>query len=172
MTTSGMLVDMYDGLRGSNVAYIPRNASDEQVLSIARHWLEVLAAGNYEAVFETLGHALSYQYDCSGPESIRRAIKAYRSPSLYPGVEEFKVTDWRSAKGGNPSPITQITRYTPNSTGLKGALSIHLPLNGCWSDLEANFVWFESKDPNGNYPLSLEDIVSPAQLQRENEGAP
>ena len=146
----------------ANMIFIPRDASDGQVIAIVRHWLDVLATEDYEAVFAALGYVMAYQYDCPGPEAIRRAIRSYRSPSLYPGMQEFKVTDWRTAAGGNPQPLQRITRYKPNTTRLSGAAELHLPLNGSWSNLEADFVWFDSGDNEG-YRLGLEEIGSSAQ---------
>lgn len=144
--------------------FIPRESSDDQVFFIVHHWLDVLAREDYQAVFSALGYALAYQHDCEGSEAIRRDINNYRSPSLYPGVEAFKITDWRSAVGGNPLPLKRITRYQPNTVGLRGAAKLHLPLNGSWSDLEADFVWFESNASEG-YRLGLEEIGSPTQRQ-------
>jgi hypothetical protein len=151
------------------MTFIPRDASDDQIFSVVHHWIDILAAEDYEAVFSALGYALAYQYDCTGPEAIRRAIKSYRSPALYPGIDEFKVTNWRTAIGGNLSPIKDIVRYKPNSTGLRGAVCFDLPLNGAWSDLQVNFVWGDGGLVTDVYPLGLEDIVSPAQLRRESE---
>ena len=59
--------------------YVPRDASDEQVVGIARNWIEVLAKGDYTSFFSALGYALLYQYDCPGPEVIQSLIKGYRS---------------------------------------------------------------------------------------------
>lgn len=141
------------------------------MLDICRYWIDALAREEYVSVFQALGYSLLYQYDCPGPEAIEKTIRNYRSPILYPGEDTFIVTDWRAAKGGNPEPIQNITWYNPGQ-GLRGALSIDLPLNGRWSDLEADFVWFESENPAEGYPLRLEEIGSPAQRQREYAAAP
>lgn len=137
---------------------IPRTASDNQVLTIVREWIDVLAREDYEAIFQALGYAVAF--DRPGAVCIRNEIKQYRSPKLYPGVEEFTVTGWRTALGGNPSPLQLVTRYKPNRTGLAGAVDFDLPLNGRWSDLTANFVFFEPKIEGDGYVLSLEEIGS------------
>ena len=152
--------------------FVPRDASDEQVLDIAHHWIDILAREDYTMTFEALGYSLLYQCDCPGPECIRSKIKLYRSPDFYPGIEDFTVTNWRTAMGGNPTPTQKITWYKPNDTGLRGVLAIDLPLNGKWSDLQADFVWFENKFLGEGFPLALEEIGSLAQHDRESENAP
>ncbi len=159
-------------VRVQQMNFIPRGATDKQVLEIARHWIDVLAAEDYAAFFSAIGYAMAYQHDCPGSESIRRAINNYRSPMYYPGVEEFVVSNWRSAKGGNPEPLQSVQWFKPNSVGevgIVGAVAMHLPLNGRWSDLEADFVWFENEKMTEGYRLGLEDIVCPAQLARESD---
>jgi hypothetical protein len=69
--------------------------------------------------------------------------------------------------GGNPSPRLEIVRYVPSQHPLRGAVSVDLPLNGRWSDLTADFVWFESSEPGGDYPLALEEVGSARQAQDE-----
>ena len=145
--------------------FVPRDASDEVVMTIIHHWVDILAAEDYEAVFAAVGYLLAY--DEPGPACIRRQIKRFRSPEFYPGIEEFTVTDWRTAKGGNPSPRHSVTWFEPNSTGLVGVVQFDLPLNGKWSDLTADFVWFENPNTDEGYFLRLEEIGSFAQKQRE-----
>ena len=150
--------------------YIPRDASDQQVLDIVRTWIDVLAKEDYETVAKELGYSLSF--DKPKAECIKDEIKRYRSPDYYPGVEDFVVTDWRSALGGNPSPKSSVVWYRPNDPGLRGAVAFDLPLNGRWSDLTADFVFFQNKDQSEGYPLALEEIRSQAQFQREVKDLP
>ena len=142
---------------------VPRDASDEQVLDIVRGWIDVLAQKDYSAVFEAIG--LSIRGEAPGAECIEGCIQYYRSPEYYPGMEEFSVTDWRTAHGGNPEPEQSVVWYQPNSIKMAGAVSFDLPLNGCWSDLTADFVFFENNDPAG-YNLCLEEIDSRVQHYR------
>jgi hypothetical protein len=81
------------------IKVVPRNASDESVLTIVKGWVDVLAKQDYQAVFENLGHSISFAEPSA--ESIRKAIEHYRSPAYYPGVSVFAVSDWRTARGGN-----------------------------------------------------------------------
>lgn len=93
--------------------FVPRDADEHQVLDIVHEWIDVLAAENYETVFAELGYSLAFGRP--GGECVREAIKSYRSPQYYPGVEEFVVTDWRKAQGGNRAPTKIVTWYNFNS---------------------------------------------------------
>jgi hypothetical protein len=145
------------------MATVPQEATSEQVLGTIREWVDVLAKGDYEAVFRELGYALAF--DTPGQAAIRRDIEGYRSEEFYPSVTTFAVTDWRTAKGGNPEPTWKVTWYQPNSPGLAAAVAFDLPLNGKWSDLTADFVLFH--DTASGYTLGLEGIESNSQRQRE-----
>lgn len=144
---------------------VPRRASDEEVLCIVREWIDVLAREDYATVFDALGYGLAF--DEPGDECIRRAIKSYRSPQLYPGIGEFTVTDWRAARGGCPEPKQELIWYQGNSTAMAGAIQFFLPLNGKWSDLCADFVLWESDDSDSHCVLGLEEIGSWSQTVRE-----
>ena len=123
-----------------------------------------MAVGDYEA----FGSALGYSFGDGEPaECVRKAIKDYRSPELYPSEDSFSVTDWREAKGGNPKPRQEIIWYEPNTPALAGAITIDLPLNGRWSDLQADFVLFD-RDPDAGFELQLEEIYSGRQRARKN----
>ena len=146
------------------MAEINRYSSDEEVIEAVLKWVDVLVGGDYDA----FGAALGYTFEDGKPaDNVRRAITGYRSPDLYPGVESFSVTDWREAKGGNPEPRREIKWYEPNASLLAGAVTIHLPLNGRWSDLQADFVFFD-RDPDTGFDLELEEIYSWRQRFREN----
>jgi hypothetical protein len=147
---------------------VPKNATDEEVLDIIRKWVDVLAAEDYEAVVKELGFLMGYMGSPSSPaEYLRAEIKRYVSPEYFPGVTDFVVTDWRTAQGGNPEPAGTVTWFKPNSNGLRGAVSFDLPINGKWSDLTADFVFFENN--NEGYALALEEISSVKQRHREQE---
>jgi len=144
------------------MACVPLTASDEELLSIVRSWLDVLAAGDYVRAFENLGYAMARG---EGAEAIRRDVEAYRAQDLYPGVSEFRVTGWRSARGGNPAPIALVRRYAYTaSLPIVATIEIDLPLNDCWSDLEADFVLMARGPADLEGWLSLEDICSPSRL--------
>jgi hypothetical protein len=144
---------------------VPQNATNEEVLDIVRRWIDVLAKEDYEVVVKELGF-LTGSYP-SPAECLRAQIKRYVSPEYFPGVADFVVTDWRTAQGGNPEPLSTVTWFNPNSVGLRGAVSFDLPINGKWSDLTADFVFFENN--NEGYRLALEEISSVKQSQRDVE---
>lgn len=144
---------------------VPNNATNEEVLGIIRKWIDVLAAEDYEAVVTELGFLTGFY--SSPAECLRAQIKGYVSPEYFPGVTDFVVTDWRTAQGGNPKPLSTVTWFNPNSVGLRGAVSFDLPINGKWSDLTADFVFFDNN--NEGYRLALEEISSVKQSQRELE---
>ena len=148
------------------MVFIPHKASDEEILIIVRQWIGVLASEDYAKVFAELGYLTAF--NDPGNEVIQRQIKNYRSPDLYPGVTDFKVTAWRLAKGGKSNPRQRVIRYKPNDTKLAGAVEFDLPLNGKWSDLTADFVFFDNAKFREGYVLCLEEIDSFLQWQREN----
>jgi hypothetical protein len=148
---------------------LPRHASNEQVLDLVRHWVDVLAAQDYERVYMELGYLL--EWNELGAECIRRRVQSYRSPTYYPGIEEFVVTDWRTAQGGNGSPLRTVTWYRPSPHALSGNVAFDLPLNGAWSDLRADFVWFSGDYAEGSYRLALEEIACWEQDQRETDAS-
>lgn len=140
---------------------IPRNASDEDVLEVVMSWVDVLATRDYESVANSLG----YIFGKPTAETIRMAIEGYRSQEFFPGVESFAVTRWREAIGGNPAPMRRIVWFEENEALLAAAISIHLPLNGKWSDLCADFILVDREPDAGTYRLRLEEIFSPIRPQ-------
>jgi hypothetical protein len=147
------------------MVFIPHKATDEEILTIVRQWVEVLASEDYAKVFAEISYLINN--NCPNEEIIRLQIKNYRSPDLYPGVTDFKVTNWRLASGGNPNAKQKVVRFKPNNVKLAGAIEFDLPLNGKWSDLQADFVFFDNDKFQQGYVLALEEIQSVAQRQRE-----
>ena len=135
------------------------SSDDDQLLQIVRSWLDLLAAQDYETVFESLGYSMAWG---AGAQAIRRDIENYRSQEFYPGVSEFRVSDWRNAVGGNPEPKVLIRRYKyMASLPIVATIELDLPLNGCWSDLEADFIVTVRSSHDTEGVLYLEDICSP-----------
>ena len=138
---------------------VPLSSGDDQLLQIVRTWLDVLAAENYDKVFESLGYSMAWG---GGAQAIRRDIENYRSPEFYPGISEFRVTDWRCAIGGNPEPKVLIRRYKyMESLSIVATIELDLPLNGQWSDLEADFILTVRSANDTEGTLYLEDICCP-----------
>lgn len=134
--------------------------TESGLLEITRHWVNVLATEDYDAVFNALGYAMAYQTpELTGAERIKSEIKNYRSEQYFPGVSDFSVSDWDSTNGGNPNPYRLIRFYKPNDLKIVATIEFDLPLNGKWSDLQASLVVFEIE--NNRYELNCEDIRSP-----------
>jgi hypothetical protein len=147
---------------------VPCDATHEDVLEIIHAWIDLLAADDYETAFAHIGE-WSLQGEWS-PERLRAEIKAYRSPLYYSGVEEFTVTDWRTAQGGNSAPMQEVQWHEPSDpTELVGTASYDLPLNGKWSDLRANFILYKNITLEEDYVLGLEELYSWRKSQRDFE---
>lgn len=141
--------------------------TESGLLEIIRHWVNVLATEDYDAVFNSLGYAMAYQTPTlTGAERIKSEIKNYRSQQYYPGVTDFLVSDWDSANGGKPNPYRLIRFYKPNELKIVATIEFDLPLNGKWSDLLASFVVCEI-DIN-RYELNCEDIRRPFNEDNSN----
>jgi len=138
---------------------VPVSATDDELLALVRTWLDALAAERYELVFAELGYAMAYG---EGATAIRRDIERYRSSRYFPGVESFRVSDWRGAVGGNPKPTVLVRRYAFNpQLPIVATVEVDLPLNGKWSDLEADFVVTVQGPAERDGVLCLEDISAP-----------
>ncbi len=135
--------------------FVPPQASNEHVLSIIRGWVDILADEDYKAAFDAI--AAHGVHETWTPKFIKSSIKNYRSPRYYPGVQEFRVTNWRTAHGGNADAVQAVVWYEPDFI-LAGYVDFDLPLNGQWSDLKAEFVLWNSDNQNEGYLLDLEDI--------------
>ena len=133
---------------------IKRDISNADLIQAIRGWIEVLAQKRYEDFFDALGYSMGV--GTASAEWIESDLRRYRS-ELYPGVTEFEVTDWKTARGGNPNPKQEIIWYKPNESRLAGAIAFDLPLNGKWSDLRADFVLFETDDSE-SLLLRLEEL--------------
>ena len=141
---------------------VPLSATDDELMQLVHPWLDALAAEDYDRVFANIGYAMAYG---SGAEGIRRDIQRYRSRELYPGVSTFRVTDWRTARGGKSNPSVLVRRYEPlEDLPIVMTIEMDLPLNDCWSDLEAHFVVTLPSPHDSEGVLWLEDICSPRQL--------
>jgi len=135
--------------------YVKRDITNDDLLQFIRGWIEVLAQKRYEDFFNALGYSMGGA--AATADWIQSDLNRYRS-DLYPGVTDFEVTHWKTARGGNPNPLHEVVWYKPNDSRLVGAVTFQLPLNGMWSDSSADFVLLETDAPEGLL-LKLEEIA-------------
>ena len=141
-------------------------ATDDALLALAWSWVDVLAEGDYERVFREIGFARAFG---GGADAIRREIERYRDAVHFPTETVFRVTDWRTAKGGNPERAVRVQRFVPTeSLPILAALDIYLPLNGRWSQLQVSFVAFVDHDDQSKAVFWLEDFWSPQDQEAFN----
>jgi hypothetical protein len=139
--------------------WINSNASDDEILEVVFEWVDALSRRDYERVARELGY---WDFDVgAATRAIREAIEGYRAPALFPDIENFVVSDWRLATGGNPEPKREVVWYKENAVGIVVSIKVHLPLNGAWSDLTADLLLFERGGHPGKYELRLEEITHP-----------
>lgn len=139
--------------------WINSDCSDDEILEVVFQWIDVLSQKDYDRVARELGYwDFGFQ---KATKAIREAIGGYRAPGLFPGVEEFEVSDWRLAVGGKSEPTRKVVRCEENTVGIAVSVCIDLPLNGAWSDLAADFLLFEREYRPGQYELRLEEITHP-----------
>src|SRR5438045_1928981 len=96
--------------------WIDSNSDDDELFEIVFQWIDVLSNRNYELVANELGY-LNFDLKAA-TEAIRDAIESYTSPELFPDVEDFRVSNWRLATGGNPHPSWEIVRFNENAVGI------------------------------------------------------
>lgn len=142
---------------------IDPDQTDEEVLEIIFETIQWLERGDFDAFADAVGY--SFNFGTHPAERVKSAISHYRSPDFFPGVETFSVTDAKTATGGNPNPRKEVIWYGPDPP-LGGAATVDLPLNGRWSDLQADFV-FLVQSPDAPFRLQLEEIYSFRQRNRE-----
>jgi hypothetical protein len=138
--------------------YAPPNPTDEQLIDVVRHWIDLVANREFQKAFDLYSYRMApLRPELTGAESIAIDIERYRSASLFPGETRFSVTDWREATGGNPAPTQKIVWYKANDIGISCVISVNLPLNGKWSGLLAEFLLYDFQ-PGLGYLVELEDI--------------
>jgi len=143
---------------------VPRDVTNDELLDVVRSWVDLMAAGDYGTAFARFGYSLA---ELPSDACLAEALRDYRSEKFFPGETDFRVTDWRTAAGGNPSPEEKVEWYE-SSGSLAGAISFDLPLNGKWSNLQADFVLYASEDPAG-FILVLEEICHPSSQRDDRE---
>ncbi len=131
---------------------LPVNASDEDILSVIRDWVELLAADSFEAACAMLHHEPD---DPATPDFLRVYISNYGSHDPMKDGSTYRVTSCKSATG-RETHYQRINRYdSVDASSFAGDAMFDLPLNGAWSDLTALF-WILSRE--GSLVLQLDDV--------------
>ncbi len=124
------------------------NATDEEILDVARKWTAALARQDYDEAFAMTAHDPYYQW---APDLIKAVIQGYGLPEPRSDGKIFRVTPIESAAGG-PPPCHEVEYFEQprpiSDTDLLavGEVWFDLPLNGEWSDLTATFKICRSDD--------------------------
>jgi hypothetical protein len=79
---------------------LPRNANDEQILEVARNWIELLAVEKYDEALNIF-RSTDYAGDCT-PELLKTVISYYGSLEPYESGELFKVSSLTKEISGKP----------------------------------------------------------------------
>jgi hypothetical protein len=140
------------------VKLLTATATDDEVVSLCREWVELVAA-------DRLGEAIALlwvppDYDQSQhwtPESLRRYIENYGSRTPMRDGSQWRITSTATARvpadrlGFAPRADVVRLREDPRA----GSVDFDVPLNGEWSDLTAQF---EFRPIEGGTAVSLYDL--------------
>ena len=145
------------------VATLPGSASDQEILDLARRWVDLLAQDRYEEAWALTAH---WAYpDSAGwsPPLMRATVAGYGHADRTDGRTHHRVTPFATASGG-PKPRHEVTRWHPATRSHAGRADpnqsiaevwFDLPLDGGWSDLTATF---DVVLRDGRLLLVLDDI--------------
>lgn len=129
---------------------LPANATDKEILEVARKWAAVLARQDYDAAFAMTAHDPYFRWT---PDLIKAVIQGYGLPEPRWDGKIFRVTPIESAVGGPPPPPRHEVKYYEQPHPISetdqmavGEVWFDLPLNGEWSDLTVTFKICRSED--------------------------
>ena len=132
---------------------LPRNATDEHILDVARRWVELLAQEKYEEAFQMLRY---HSAEFWSPELIRTVITNYGFIEPREDGATFKVTSLENNPESQALHRVEWYGADPNRPAdYLGMVAFTLPLNGEWSDVTA---MFDIVEENGEIVLELDDI--------------
>ena len=134
--------------------YVSRNISSEELLDQVSGWISILAEERYGEFFDALGYSIAGGEATS--DWIKHNIEMYRDEALYPGESVMRVTSIMNAVEGYEYAKKKVEWFEHNDTSIVCAVTYHLPINGRWSNLSADFVIFDTED---GWLLKLEEIA-------------
>jgi hypothetical protein len=125
--------------------HLPHHATDEELITFAVRWAELMESEEYAAAFAFTWHTPEMNWT---PERIREVVKAYADAD-----PAQKVT-----LNGTPTDISQrkhVARWPRNAHGAVGEIWYDLNIDGLVSDLTATFVILDDSD---GLLIALNDI--------------
>lgn len=129
----------------------PKTASDEDLLSGARKWVDLLAEARSADAFMLTAHDSYYSWT---PDLIQSVIAGCGLPHEL-GNHKYRISKTSETKGG-PSPRWEVDRWQEAEPSSRiGFVWIDLPVEGEWSDLTATF---EVLQHDNHLVLVLNDI--------------
>lgn len=140
---------------------LPLDATDDQIVGLCREWIEMLAEERVEGALALLAapeHLNESQHWT--PDTLRTYIGNYGSWEPHLSGQVFRVTSpaTASAEAGSANPNGYSYVYRLTADPKSGSVCIQLPLDGVWSDLEAQF---EFTPVEGGTGLFLYDLLVP-----------
>lgn len=126
-------------------------ATDEELLTVADAWVDLLVAGDFVAASDFLHHPGHYDECAWTAVEIETYLANYGSWDPYDDGRVYRVTTRRDATGDH-LPHRDVIRFTDDRLP---RIECDLPLNGEWSDLTA-VLQVEAVD--GGWALSLYDL--------------
>jgi len=140
------------------VKILPPDATDAQVLSLCREWVELVAADRLDDALGML--SVPSDYDPSQhwtSESLRSYIENYGSWEPLLDGSKWQITSFVSVRTPVDRPAFRpgADVYRDERDPRAGRVEIDLPLNGEWSDLTAQFDFRPVSD---GIAISLYDL--------------
>lgn len=143
--------------------FLPKHATDEEILDVVRQWVNTLANKDYDAAFAMTYHGPDEHWT---PQLMQEVIEDYGS-RVSPDSSVWSITPWETATIDvqSPEPDWDVQPShdvhwsdEPNmdlDPPLLGYVWFDLPVGGKWSDLTATFYILEIDD---RLALELNDI--------------
>jgi hypothetical protein len=137
---------------------LPADATDDQVLTLCREWVELVATDRLDSALDLLW--IPPDYDESQhwtAASLRTYIENYGSWQPMRDGSKWRMTSMKSARAPDDrqgfEPRANLVRLQRDRHA--GAVNLDVPLNGQWSDLTAQF---EFRPVAGGTAVSLYDL--------------
>lgn len=134
---------------------VPVGASDDELLSVVRDWVELVAAGSFQAAVQLLYlPADDYAAGRWTAESLENYIGNYGFWEPLGDGRVVRVTPLASAVPPADAPDRQPRFEVIRGQGLPN-IEFDLPLDGEWSDLTA---LFDIEEVDGRWAFVLTDL--------------